>query len=189
MSCPTQAEASSQGILAASGLWVLQAHPLCQQPTTYTSTLGDLRLTPPKPPNKTQWSRLHKMHTLNQDPKSRTGLGGFVDPCNAFACIHGSALYVPSTPTIPTGPLHSVSRAVFICSCYMQSTNCTAYIAPEVGLSVLVNRAFRVLPCRCVFSSLQDRSNSVHLPCQSARSDGNPRSTFRPSTSPLTLPI
>lgn len=32
----------------------------------------------------------------------------------------------------------------------MQSTNCTAYIAPEVGLSVLVNRTSRVLPCRCV---------------------------------------
>lgn len=32
----------------------------------------------------------------------------------------------------------------------MQSTNCTAYIAPEVGMSALVNRSFTVLPCYCL---------------------------------------
>lgn len=44
----------------------------------------------------------------------------------------------------------SFSRCFIICSFHMQSTNCTAYIAPEVGMFILVNTLFPLLPCYCV---------------------------------------
>lgn len=75
----------------------------------------------------------------------------------------------------------------------MQSTNCTAYIAPEVGLSVLVNRASaasREYFLAVAFSPHCKAGATLSpssLQKKSARSDGNATRTFWPSTSPPIL--
>lgn len=97
-------------------------------------------------------------------------------------------------PTRPLPPLLAssthFSRAVFlICSFNMQSTNCTAHIAPEVGMSVLVNTLFPLLPCCCVSPHCKTGAAQSIFPA-AVRSSRNPREreASRSSIPSISLP-
>lgn len=79
----------------------------------------------------------------DRDPEFQKGMGLHPHPDR-----HCTYVRIPLPSLLAA--LHSVSRCFSICSFHMQSSNCTAYFAPEVGMSVLVNTLFPLLPCYCV---------------------------------------
>lgn len=79
----------------------------------------------------------------DRDPEIQKGMG--LHPQLDRHCTY---VRIPLPSLLVT--LHSVSRCFIICSFHMQSSNCTAYFAPEVGMSILVNTLFPLLPCYCV---------------------------------------
>lgn len=130
-------------------------------------------------------------------PRSRNRVCARAVPCTVLHAPtdhHGTvrtlvqARWMP-TPSIPTRALHSNSRAVFfICSFNMQSTNCTAYIAPEVGLSIRVNTLFPLLPCYCVSPHFKTgAAQTIFLAGCPPRSQ--PQKTSSVVHLPSTLPI
>lgn len=136
----------------------------------------------PSASNQQHWGRVLTNRTpSHQDPKSVMGLG-FLTP--AALCMHPRISTVRTTLPLPSllVPLHSVFRAVFFIFFYLQffswclSAIDKLYRPRRSGLVCpRKTRASRVLPCPLRYSSLQGRSNSVHLPCNSTRPDGDPQ--------------